>query len=68
MSIAIMLRDLAAFYNAIVHGTKPDLPELGIQASDHMAWLAELEKHGRFAQKQTWWRERFSSPDSGRST
>ena len=68
MSIGIMLRDLAAFYNGIVCGHQPSLPPVPIQAGDHMAWLAEQEQRGLFVQKQEWWEQHLHSPTSGQST
>lgn len=65
MSIGIMLRDLAAFYNSIVCNSRVDLPVLQIQAADHMAWVVEQERQGCFAEDQSWWRKRFQSPESG---
>ena len=65
MSIIIMLRDLAAFYNAITQGSKAELPLLPMQVSDHMAWLSEQQQSGPFAVKQAWWQEKIHAPDSG---
>lgn len=65
-SMVVMLRDLAAFYNGIVTGQAPKLPELTIQDTDHTAWVHRKEAAGLFEPHKDFWRETFAAPHSGR--
>lgn len=66
ISMVVMLRDLAAFYNGIVTGQPPQLPKLTIQDTDHTAWVHRKEAAGHFKPDKAFWRETFAAPNSGR--
>ena len=59
-SVAILFRDLAAFYNAFVSGTSPQLPELPVDYSDFAAWQRHSLDQDRIEILNQYWSRRLS--------
>jgi hypothetical protein len=59
-SNGILIRELAAFYDALHRGTKAALPPLAIQYADYVLWQDEWLKTPGFAQQLAYWREQLS--------
>ncbi|MDG2380966.1 MAG: amino acid adenylation domain-containing protein [Pirellulaceae bacterium] len=59
-SLAILTRDLAELYDALVIGRPADLPDLPLQPSDFAAWEREQLKHNHLQQSILYWRQHLS--------
>lgn len=59
-SVAILFRDLATFYNALVAGNTPQLPKLSIDYSDFAAWQRRSLRGERLEALNRYWRQRLS--------
>ena len=57
ISLGILLRDIAIFYEALVEGTRPLLPELPIQFADFAVWQEEWRKSEAAKISLNFWRE-----------
>jgi thioesterase domain-containing protein len=57
ISLGILLRDIAVFYEALVEGTRPLLPELPIQFADFAVWQDEWRKSEAAKTSLKFWRE-----------
>jgi amino acid adenylation domain-containing protein/thioester reductase-like protein len=56
-SLAVLLRDAAAFYAARLKGIKPDLPALSIQFADYAAWQRERISGPQVERMLAFWRQ-----------
>jgi hypothetical protein len=54
-SIAILIRELAAFYGAALAGVAPDLPHLPISYADFAAWQRERQASGAWEAGVAYW-------------
>ena len=55
-SLAVLVRDAAALYDAAAQGSEPDLPNLAVQYPDFALWQRRtLDRHALDAQLD-WWR------------
>lgn len=59
-SVAILFRDLAVFYNALVAGNAPQLPNLSIDYSDFAAWQRRSLRGERLEALSAYWRQRLT--------
>src|SRR5262249_32295275 len=59
-SQAILLREMAAIYEAGWHGRPSPLPELRLQYSDFALWQRRWQESGASGQDLAWWRERLA--------
>jgi hypothetical protein len=59
-SVAILFRDLAAYYNAIIFGGTPALPELKVEYSDFAAWQRRSLNEERLQTVNAYWRKRLA--------
>jgi hypothetical protein len=59
-SVAILFRDLGAFYNAEVSGTSPDLPELRVDYFDFAAWQRRSLGDERLHALNAYWKRQLS--------
>ena len=57
ISLGILLRDIAVFYEALVEGRLPQLPELPIQFADFAVWQEEWRKSEEAKTSLNFWRE-----------
>jgi hypothetical protein len=57
-SLVTVVADLAAAYNALAHGTQPDLPEIEIRYGDYLAWYAEQDP-ARYDDDLRYWTTRL---------
>jgi thioesterase domain-containing protein len=57
ISLGILLRDIAVFYEALMEGTQPLLPELPIQFADFAVWQEEWRKSEAAKTSLNFWRE-----------
>ena len=61
-SLGVLLRDVAALYEALVTGTRSALPDLPIQYADFAAWQQQWLQ-GEECQKQlSYWKEQLAGP------
>jgi thioesterase domain-containing protein/NRPS condensation-like uncharacterized protein len=65
ISLGILLRDIGAFYEALVEGTQSHLPELPIQFADFAVWQEEWRKSDAATASLNFWRETLGK-DFGR--
>jgi thioesterase domain-containing protein len=65
ISLGILLRDIAVFYEALVEGKQPHLPELPIQFADFAVWQEEWRKSEAAKISLNFWRETLGK-DFGR--
>jgi thioesterase domain-containing protein len=65
ISLGILLRDVAVFYEALVEKKRPDLPELPIQFADFAVWQEEWRKSEAAKTSLNFWRETLGK-DFGR--
>lgn len=65
ISLGILLRDIAVFYEALVEGKQPSLPELPIQFADFAVWQEEWRKSEAAKTSLDFWRETLGK-DFGR--
>jgi hypothetical protein len=59
-SVAILFRDLAAFYNSVVSGTVAKIPELTIDYSDFASWQRRSLTDERLQDLNSYWKKRLS--------
>jgi hypothetical protein len=57
ISLGILLRDIAVFYEALVERRLPQLPELPIQFADFAVWQEEWRKSEEAKKSLNFWRE-----------
>ena len=60
-SVAVLYRDLAAFYNAFLSGTSPSLPKLPFQFADFAAWQRRLLQRNYLASLNEYWSQQLAS-------
>ena len=65
ISLGILLRDIAVFYEALAEGTQPLLSELPIQFADFAVWQEEWRKSEAAKTSLNFWRETLGK-DFGR--
>ena len=58
-SIGVLLQEMAAFYNALVQGTAPSLPELSIQYADFAEWQREWLKEEALESQTSYWKQQL---------
>lgn len=58
-SIGVLLQEMAAFYNALVQGTAPSLPELPIQYADFAEWQREWLKEEALESQTSYWKQQL---------
>ncbi|WP_146741976.1 condensation domain-containing protein, partial [Lonsdalea populi] len=56
-SLGILVRELAAFYRAILSGDSADLPALPIQYADYAVWQRDWLKEDKLAEQRDFWRK-----------
>ena len=54
-SMGVLVRDLAAFYNARLAGTRAELPELAVQYPDFAVWQRDRLASGAVADQLDYW-------------
>jgi amino acid adenylation domain-containing protein len=59
-SLRIMMRDLAAFYNAYLAARQPELPTLPIQYADFAAWERRYSDAGGWQGQLGYWRKQLA--------
>ena len=59
-SNGILIRELAAFYDALVRDVLPALPPLAIQYADYVLWQQEWLKTPEFAAQLAYWRAQLA--------
>jgi thioesterase domain-containing protein len=57
ISLGVLLRDIAVFYEALVERKQADLPELPIQFADFAVWQEEWRKSDEAKASLNFWRE-----------
>ena len=64
-SVAIVTRDLASLYSALVRGSPPELPPLPVQYADYAAWQRNrFERSEILANQIGYWRDQLAgAPD-----
>src|SRR5262249_8704986 len=55
-SMGVLLRELAALYEAYAAGRPPSLPELPIQYADFAAWQRQWLTGSVYEEQLSWWR------------
>jgi thioesterase domain-containing protein len=65
ISLGILLRDIAVFYEALVEGKQAQLPELPIQFADFAVWQEEWRKSDEAKASLNFWRDTLGK-DFGR--
>ncbi len=60
----ILLRELQAFYNAFVSGTRPDLPALPAQYADYALWQRDRMASGGLDEQFAFWRKQLAGAPS----
>ena len=58
-SNGVLVRELAAFYDAFLHDRPVDLPPLAVQYADYVVWQEEWLKTPGFAKQLAYWKEAF---------
>ena len=58
-SIAVLVRELGAFYQAYIQGREAELPKLPIQYGDYAEWQREYLQGEVLEQQLSYWRERL---------
>ena len=61
-SLGVLLRELAALYEAFVSGKSSPLPSLTLQFADFAEWQEDRVAVGGFDDDLRYWRERLSGP------
>ncbi len=61
-SLGILLRELAALYEAFVQGKPSPLPPLALQFADFAEWQQDRAANGGFDDDLRYWRERLAGP------
>jgi hypothetical protein len=59
-SVAVLLKELTAIYQALAAGQEPDLPPLPIQYADFAAWQLQRVESEEIAEQVAWWREQLA--------
>ena len=59
-SMGVLLRDLAASYNARAIGTRADLPELAVQYPDFAVWQRDRLAGGAVGEQLNYWRRQLA--------
>ncbi|HEY0738440.1 MAG TPA: amino acid adenylation domain-containing protein [Herpetosiphonaceae bacterium] len=59
-SLDVLLRELAALYNAALQGLQPDLAPLPIQYADYAAWQQQQLQGERFERLLDYWRRQLA--------
>ena len=59
-SRGVLLKDLAASYEAVLDGSDPRLPELSFQFGDYAAWQVEELASGRYQEQLKYWKTRLA--------
>jgi len=57
ISNGILMRDMEAFYEALIHHTEPQLPELPIQFADYAVWHEQWRQSEDHAASLQFWRD-----------
>lgn len=58
-SMAVLMREVAALYEAFVEGRESPLPELPIQYADYATWQRERARGGAFEPQLDYWRRQL---------
>jgi natural product biosynthesis luciferase-like monooxygenase protein len=61
-SMVILVREIAACYQAFAAGEPSPLPPLAVQYADFAGWQRELLRSGELARQRAYWRERLADP------
>ncbi|MET0406571.1 MAG: LLM class flavin-dependent oxidoreductase, partial [Cystobacter sp.] len=62
LAMVVLVRELAALYEAFLHGRPSPLPALSTQYLDYAAWQRKAVASGAFAAQHAYWAERMASP------
>lgn len=58
-SFGVILRELGIFYEAILTGSEPTLPDLPIQYGDYANWQQEMAASNEFRSKLDFWKKKL---------
>jgi thioesterase domain-containing protein/NRPS condensation-like uncharacterized protein len=58
-SNGVLVRELAAFYDAFLHDRPVELPPLAVQYADYVVWQEEWLKTAGFEKQLAYWKEAF---------
>lgn len=61
ISNGILMRDMLAFYKALMLHTEPELPELPIQFADYAVWHEEWRRNEQHETAMQYWRDTLSN-------
>ncbi|HYW12347.1 MAG TPA: amino acid adenylation domain-containing protein, partial [Longimicrobium sp.] len=59
-SLGVLIRDMAAIYDAFLHGRPSPLPELSVQYADMAVWQRENLEGDALDQQVAYWREQLA--------
>jgi natural product biosynthesis luciferase-like monooxygenase protein len=62
LSMVILVREIAACYQAFLAGDPPPLPPLAVQYADFAAWQGQQLRSGALASQREYWRDRLADP------
>jgi natural product biosynthesis luciferase-like monooxygenase protein len=62
LSMVILVREIAACYQALRAGDPPPLPPLPVQYADFAAWQGQQLRSGALASQRQYWRDRLTDP------
>ncbi|MCU7496665.1 MAG: amino acid adenylation domain-containing protein [Ignavibacteria bacterium] len=60
-SIAILIHEIAAAYEALIKKKNLSLPELNLQYSDYSIWQKKMYEQGKFGAQLNYWKEKLSN-------
>ncbi|MFB1485371.1 amino acid adenylation domain-containing protein, partial [Corallococcus sp. RDP092CA] len=63
-SMGVLVREMAAFYEAFATGRTPSLPELPVQYADYASWQRGWLQGDVLAQQMTYWKQQLTGAPS----
>jgi amino acid adenylation domain-containing protein len=63
-SLAILMREIAALYEAFRRGLPSPLPELRVQYADYSRWQREFATHSRFEKQLDYWKAQLEGANT----
>ncbi|TCP54511.1 amino acid adenylation domain-containing protein [Tumebacillus sp. BK434] len=61
-SMGVLIREMGAYYRALLHGEPDPLPELPIQYADYANWQKEYLTSGVLDQQLAYWQDKLQGP------